>query len=108
MDICVGTAASIWFEFQALSGKRSWSRQKEGANAIRKATMFINKLEKRTDTGIVKKDAAPIFGSLHELRPHRGGKQPCPVAGDCMIQLRQTWIPGVSFDIAAREYHGYR
>ena len=105
MDICVGHRGLEWFEFNFIGKTVHGARQKEGVNAIRKATMFINKLENELIPAIEKKTPHPIIGSPSmNYGLIRGGTQPSTVAGDCIIQLDRRWIPGESFDIAAREY----
>ncbi len=105
MDVCVGHRGLEWFEFSFIGKTVHGARQKEGINAIRKATMFINKLENELIPRIEQKTPHPIIGSPSmNYGLIRGGTQPSTVAGDCILQLDRRWIPGETFDETVREY----
>ncbi len=105
MDICVGHRGLEWFEFSFIGKTVHGARQKEGINAIHKATMFINKLENELIPKLEKKTPHPIIGSPSmNYGLIRGGTQPSTVAGDCILQLDRRWIPGETFDETVREY----
>lgn len=105
MDICVGHRGLEWFEFSFIGKTVHGARQKEGVNAIHKATMFINKLENELIPKLEKKTPHPIIGSPSmNYGLIRGGTQPSTVAGDCILQLDRRWIPGETFDETVKEY----
>ncbi len=105
MEICVGHRGLEWFEFNFIGKTVHGARQKEGINAIREATRFINKLESDLIPRIEKKSPHPIIGSPSmNYGLIRGGTQPSTVAGECILQLDRRWIPGESFDEVMREY----
>ena len=105
MEICVGHRGLEWFEFTFHGKTVHGGRQKEGINAIQKATMFINRLENDLIPGIGKKTPHPIIGSPSmNYGLIKGGTQPSTVAGECILQLDRRWIPGESFQEVVREY----
>jgi acetylornithine deacetylase/succinyl-diaminopimelate desuccinylase len=105
MEICVGHRGLEWFEFSFIGKTVHGARQKEGINAIRKATMFINRLEDDLIPRIEKKTPHPIIGSPSmNYGLIKGGTQPSTVAGDCILQLDRRWIPGENFRDVVQEY----
>jgi len=105
MDICVAHRGLEWFEFRFVGKTVHGARQKEGINAIRKATVFINKLEDELIPKIEKKLPHPIIGSPSmNYGLIRGGTQPSTVAGDCILQVDRRWNPGESFSEIVQEY----
>jgi acetylornithine deacetylase/succinyl-diaminopimelate desuccinylase len=105
MDICVGHRGLEWFEFRFVGKTVHGARQKEGINAIRKATLFIDKLENELIPKIEKKPPHPIIGSPSmNYGLIKGGTQPSTVAGDCILQLDRRWIPSESFEEIVEEY----
>lgn len=105
MEICVGHRGLEWFEFTFHGKTVHGGRQKEGINAIRKATMFINRLESDLIPRIESKTPHPIIGSPSmNYGLIRGGTQPSTVAGECVLQLDRRWIPTESFQDVLQEY----
>jgi acetylornithine deacetylase/succinyl-diaminopimelate desuccinylase family protein len=105
MEICVGHRGLEWFEFTFHGKTVHGGRQKEGINAIQKATMFINRLENDLIPSIEKKTPHPIIGSPSmNYGLIRGGTQPSTVAGECILQLDRRWIPGETFSGIVQEY----
>ncbi len=105
MEICVGHRGLEWFEFTFQGKTVHGGRQKEGINAIQKATKFINRLESDLIPRIEKKNPHPIIGSPSmNYGLIRGGTQPSTVAGECILQMDRRWIPGESFQDVVREY----
>ncbi|HVI39081.1 MAG TPA: M20 family metallopeptidase [Anaerovoracaceae bacterium] len=105
MEICVGHRGLEWFEFTFHGKTVHGGRQKEGINAIQKATMFLNRLENDLIPRIEKKMPHPIIGSPSmNYGLIRGGTQPSTVAGECILQLDRRWIPGENFKDIVREY----
>lgn len=105
MDICVGHRGLEWFEFTFHGKTVHGGRQKEGINAIQKATMFINRLESDLIPRIEKKMPHPIIGSPSmNYGLIKGGTQPSTVAGECILQLDRRWIPGETYKGVVLEY----
>lgn len=105
MEICVGHRGLEWFEFTFHGKTVHGGRQKEGTNAIQKATMFINRLENDLIPRIEEKTPHPIIGSPSmNYGLIRGGTQPSTVAGECILQLDRRWIPGENFKEIVQEY----
>ena len=106
MEVCIGHRGLEWFEFTFHGKTVHGGRQKEGINAIQKATMFINRLENDLIPRIEKKTPHPIIGSPSmNYGLIRGGTQPSTVAGECILQLDRRWIPGENFAETVQEYH---
>lgn len=105
MEICVGHRGLEWFEFTFHGKTVHGGRQKEGINAIQKATMFINRLENDLIPRLEKKVPHPIIGSPSmNYGLIKGGTQPSTVAGECILQMDRRWIPGESFQDVVEEY----
>ncbi|HML37703.1 MAG TPA: M20 family metallopeptidase [Bacillota bacterium] len=105
MDVCVGHRGLEWFEFTFHGKTVHGGRQKEGINAIQKASMFINRLENDLIPKLEGKTPHPIIGSPSmNYGLIRGGTQPSTVAGECILQMDRRWIPGESFSGVLEEY----
>lgn len=105
MEICIGHRGLEWFEFTFYGKTVHGGKQKEGINAIQKATMFINRLENDLIPRIEKKMPHPIIGSPSmNYGLIKGGTQPSTVAGECILQLDRRWIPGENFKDIVQEY----
>ena len=105
LEICIGHRGLEWFEFTFHGKTVHGGRQKEGINAIQKATMFINRLENDLIPRIEKKVPHPIIGSPSmNYGLIKGGTQPSTVAGECILQLDRRWIPGENFKEVVQEY----
>lgn len=104
MQICVGHRGLEWFEF-AFHGKTvHGGKQKEGINAIQKATMFINRLEEDLIPAIEKRTYPVIGSSSMNYGYIKGGTQPSTVAGECILQIDRRWIPGEKYNDVLNEY----
>jgi acetylornithine deacetylase/succinyl-diaminopimelate desuccinylase family protein len=104
MQVCVGHRGLEWFEF-AFHGKTvHGGRQKEGINAIQKATMFINRLEDELIPAIEKRTYPIIGNSSMNYGYIKGGTQPSTVAGECILQIDRRWIPGEKYNDVLSEY----
>lgn len=105
MDVCVGHRGLEWFEFTFHGKTVHGGRQKEGINAIQKATMFINRLENDLIPRLEEKTPHPIIGSPSmNYGLIRGGTQPSTVAGECILQMDRRWIPEENFSGIVEEY----
>lgn len=105
MDICIGHRGLEWFEFTFYGRTVHGGRQKEGINAIRKAMMFISRLENDLIPKIGRKTPHPVIGSPSmNYGLIRGGTQPSTVAGECILQMDRRWIPGERFPDIVQEY----
>jgi len=105
LEICIGHRGLEWFEFTFHGKTVHGGRQKEGINAIQKATMFINRLENDLIPRIERKAPHPIIGSPSmNYGLIKGGTQPSTVAGECILQLDRRWIPGENFKEIVQEY----
>jgi len=104
MQICIGHRGLEWFEF-AFHGKTvHGGKQKEGINAIQKATMFINQLESELIPRIEKRTNPIVGSSSMNYGFIKGGTQPSTVAGECVLQIDRRWIPGENFSEILTEY----
>lgn len=105
LDICIGHRGLEWFEFTFHGKTVHGGKQKEGVNAIQKATMFINKLENELIPKLEAKTPHPVIGSPSmNYGLIRGGTQPSTVAGECILQIDRRWIPGENFKDVVQEY----
>lgn len=105
MEICAGHRGLEWFEFTFHGKTVHGGRQSEGINAIQKAAMFINRIERDLVPKVEKKEIHPIIGGPSmNYGLIKGGTQPSTVAGECILQMDRRWIPGESFDQVTEEY----
>jgi acetylornithine deacetylase/succinyl-diaminopimelate desuccinylase len=106
MRICVGHRGLEWFEFTFHGKTVHGGKQKEGINAIRKAAMFINKLESNLIPSIEARTDPLIGASSMNYGFIKGGTQPSTVAGECVLQIDRRWVPAEKFSDIRAEYQG--
>ncbi|HWQ80583.1 MAG TPA: M20 family metallopeptidase [Anaerovoracaceae bacterium] len=105
MHICTGHRGLEWFEITFHGKTVHGGMQKEGINAIQKAAMFIDRLEKDLIPRIESKTPHPVIGSPSMNYGYiKGGAQPSTVAGECILQLDRRWIPGETYKDVWQEY----
>ena len=79
-------------------------KQKEGINAIVKASNFIQLMESKI-VPLLNNRKHDITGtSTMNYGTISGGTQPSTVAGDCTIKIDRRWIPGEKYEDIIREY----
>lgn len=105
MQICTGHRGLEWFEFTFHGKTVHGGRQKDGINAIQKASMFIQRMEKDLIPRMESRTPHPVIGSpTMNYGFIKGGTQPSTVAGECILQLDRRWIPGESYQGVLGEF----
>ncbi|MDP3386852.1 MAG: M20 family metallopeptidase [Eubacteriales bacterium] len=104
LDICIAHRGLEWFEFDFEGKAVHGGKQKEGINAIVKASKFIQLMENKI-TPLLDNRKHPITGtSTMNFGTINGGTQPSTVAGNCKIKIDRRWIPGENYEDIIREY----
>lgn len=104
LEICIAHRGLEWFEFSFKGKSVHGGRQKEGINAIVKASDFIKKVDSelvpKLDQRIhpVAGSSSMNYGLIH------GGTQPSTVAGDCILQVDRRWVPEEKYENVINEY----
>lgn len=104
LDICVAHRGLEWLEFRINGKAVHGGKQKEGINAILKASNFIQLMEEDIVKKLEKR-VHPIAGnSTMNYGTINGGTQPSTVAGECTIKMDRRWIPGEKYEDVLNEY----
>jgi acetylornithine deacetylase/succinyl-diaminopimelate desuccinylase len=104
LDICIAHRGLEWFEFDFQGKAVHGGKQKEGINAILKASNFIQMMEEKIVPSLDKRNH-PITGtSTMNYGTINGGTQPSTVAGNCTIKIDRRWIPGERYEDIIKEY----
>lgn len=103
-EICVAHRGLEWFELSFHGKTVHGGKQKEGINAILKASNFIQRVEEKLIPKI-EKETHPLIGtSSMNYGTINGGTQPSTVAGDCVLKIDRRWVPGIKYDDVIKEY----
>jgi len=104
LDICVAHRGLEWFELLFEGKTVHGGAQKEGINAILKASNFIQRIEEKLLPKIAK-ETHPIIGtSSMNYGTITGGTQPSTVAGECVLKIDRRWVPGIKYEDMVKEY----
>ncbi|HBH13668.1 MAG: Acetylornithine deacetylase [Clostridiales bacterium 38_11] len=104
LDICIAHRGLEWFEFDFEGKAVHGGKQKEGINAILKASNFIQLMENKI-VPLLDNRKHPLTGtSTMNYGTIKGGTQPSTVAGNCKIQIDRRWIPGEKYEDILQEY----
>ncbi|WP_326907564.1 M20 family metallopeptidase [Sedimentibacter sp. MB31-C6] len=104
LDICVAHRGLEWFELYFEGKTVHGGAQKEGINAILKASNFIQRVEEKIIPEI-EKETHPIIGtSSMNYGTINGGTQPSTVAGECILKIDRRWVPGIKYEDMVKEY----
>lgn len=104
LDICIAHRGLEWFEFDFEGKAVHGGKQKEGINAIVKASNFIQLMENKI-VPLLESRRHPITGtSTMNFGTINGGTQPSTVAGNCKIKIDRRWIPGEKYEDIIQEY----
>ena len=104
LDICIAHRGLEWFEFDFEGKAVHGGKQKEGINAIVKASNFIQLMENKI-VPLLENRKHPITGtSTMNFGTINGGTQPSTVAGNCKINIDRRWIPGEKYEDIILEY----
>ena len=104
LDISVAHRGLEWFELSFHGKTVHGGKQKEGINAILKASNFIQRVEEKLIPKI-EKETHPLIGtSSMNYGKIDGGTQPSTVAGDCSLQIDRRWVPGIKYSDVIKEY----
>lgn len=104
LAVCVGHRGLEWFEINFKGKTVHGGKQKEGINAIAKASKFIERIEAELIPELEKRKHPVIGSSSMNYGLIRGGTQPSTVAGECVLQFDRRWVPGEKFEDIVREY----
>ena len=104
LEICVAHRGLEWFELSFHGKTVHGGKQKEGINAILKASNFIQRVEKELIPKIEKETHHLIGTSSMNYGTINGGTQPSTVAGDCVLKIDRRWVPGKKYDDVIKEY----
>lgn len=103
-DICVAHRGLEWFELHFEGKTVHGGAQKDGINAILKASNFIQRVEEKL-MPIIEKETHNIIGtSSMNYGTINGGTQPSTVAGDCVLKFDRRWVPGVKYEDVIKQY----
>ncbi|WP_313370640.1 M20 family metallopeptidase [Sedimentibacter sp.] len=104
LEICVAHRGLEWFEFNFHGKTVHGGKQRDGINAILKASNFIQRLEEELIPKI-EKETHPLIGtSSMNYGTINGGTQPSTVAGDCVLKIDRRWVPGIGYDDVIKQY----
>jgi acetylornithine deacetylase/succinyl-diaminopimelate desuccinylase len=104
LDICIAHRGLEWFEFDFEGKAVHGGKQKEGINAIVKASNFIQLMESKIVPLLNNRKHAITGTSTMNYGTINGGTQPSTVAGDCKIKIDRRWIPGEKYEDIIQEY----
>jgi acetylornithine deacetylase/succinyl-diaminopimelate desuccinylase len=104
LNICVAHRGLEWFELYFKGKTVHGGAQKDGINAILKASNFIQRVEKNLLQEI-EKEAHNIIGtSSMNYGVISGGTQPSTVAGECILKIDRRWVPGIKYEDVVQEF----
>lgn len=104
LDICLAHRGLEWFEFFFEGKTVHGGKQKEGINAILKASNFIQRVEEKLIPKLESK-VHPIIGTgSMNYGTINGGTQPSTVAGGCSLTMDRRWLPGEKYQDVINEY----
>jgi acetylornithine deacetylase/succinyl-diaminopimelate desuccinylase family protein len=104
LAICLAHRGLEWLEFEIIGKTVHGGRQKEGINAILKASDLIQYMEDNIIPELDKK-IHPLTGTATmNYGTIAGGTQPSTVAGNCKLTIDRRWIPGEDYEIVLKEY----
>jgi acetylornithine deacetylase/succinyl-diaminopimelate desuccinylase family protein len=103
-DICLAHRGLEWLEFEFIGKAVHGGKQKEGINAIVKASNFIQLMEEKIIPKLDKR-IHPVTGtSTMNYGTISGGTQPSTVPGSCTLTIDRRWIPGEKYEKILQEY----
>ena len=104
LDICLAHRGLEWLEFEFIGKAIHGGKQKEGINAILKASNFIQLMEMKVIPKFDKR-THPVTGtSTMNYGTISGGTQPSTVPGSCTLTIDRRWIPGEQYEEILNEY----
>ena len=104
LDVCIGHKGLQWFQFDIHGKAVHGGEQETGINAIRNASLLIQKLEERLIPKISERKHPVIGSSSMNYGFIQGGFQPSTVPGECVLQIDRRWIPGEEYDDVVDEF----
>jgi acetylornithine deacetylase/succinyl-diaminopimelate desuccinylase len=104
LQISIAHRGLEWFEFNFIGKTVHGGKQKEGINAILKASNFIQRLEEKVIPQLDERKHAITGTSTMNYGTIKGGTQPSTVAGDCTMKIDRRWIPGEKYEDVLNEY----
>lgn len=103
-EICLAHRGLEWLEFEFIGKAVHGGKQKEGINAIVKASNFIQLMEERIIPQLDRR-IHPVTGtSTMNYGTITGGTQPSTVPGSCTLTIDRRWIPGEQYEKILHEY----
>jgi len=103
-DICLAHRGLEWLEFEFIGKAVHGGKQKEGINAIVKASNFIQLMETKIIPQLDRR-VHPVTGtSTMNYGTITGGTQPSTVPGSCTLTIDRRWIPGEQYERILHEY----
>lgn len=104
LNICIAHRGLEWFEFNFRGKTVHGGKQKEGINAIKKASEFINYVDDKLLPKIENETHELIGSSSMNYGTINGGTQPSTVAGECILKIDRRWVPGIKYDDVVSGY----
>lgn len=105
LDICLAHRGLEWFEFVFEGKTVHGGKQKEGINAILKASNFIQRVEEKLIPKLENKVHPLIGNGSMNYGTINGGTQPSTVAGGCSLTMDRRWLPGEKYEDVINEYN---
>ncbi|MBN2051164.1 MAG: M20 family metallopeptidase [Spirochaetales bacterium] len=104
LTIGMGHKGLQWFQFDVHGRAVHGGNQEMGINAIRSASLLIQRIEEQLIPRL-KYRIHPIIGrSSVNYGFIQGGFQPSTVAGECVLQIDRRWIPGETYEEVTAEF----
>lgn len=104
LDICVAHRGLEWFELYFKGKTVHGGAQKDGINAILKASNFIQRVEEKLLINIENETHNIIGTSSMNYGTINGGTQPSTVAGECVLKIDRRWVPGIKYEDVVKGY----
>lgn len=104
LDLCVAHRGLEWFEIRFHGKAVHGGKQKDGINAIKQASKFIQRCEEKLLPKIESEFHDIIGMSSMNYGTIHGGTQPSTVAGECILRFDRRWVPGVSYQEVVSDY----
>jgi len=105
LEICTGHKGLQWLEFDIHGKAVHGGAQESGINAIRNASLLIQRIEDRLIPDIITRRHPLIGSSSINYGYIQGGFQSSTVPGECVLQIDRRWIPGEDYDEVIDEFH---
>ena len=103
LEVCIGHKGLQWFQFDIHGKAVHGGEQDRGVNAIRSASLLIQRIEKELIPKITSRKHPLIGASSLNYGLIKGGFQPSTVPGECVFQIDRRWIPGEDYDDVEHE-----